>query len=366
MAFSLRSPTAAAAAAALGVVASLAFVDPAAAAPTATERETARGLMAEGRAARARGDLNAAMKAFAGADAVMHVPTTGFELAKAQAAAGLLVEARDTALRAARIEAAPGEPGPFRQARQGAIALETELGARIPSIRVSVKNIPPEGAPLKVEVDDIQTPEELIEQPIRVNPGLHTVVAWAGTVKVQREVEVAEKESRDVSIELPPQEKQDTAKEKPSGTTTLRDEKEATDQPGTADRPAGGSRGSPVLTIAGFSVAGAGALAGLATGIASMSKTSGVKSSGVCQNGGTLCNPSEDGDIRSARTLATASDVSFVLAGAGGVVGVIGLFAVGGSPSPSPQTSAEPTAAATRPSVEPWIGLGALGLRGCF
>src|SRR5690349_18414785 len=65
-------------------------------APSATEKETARGLMADARAKRDRGDARGALESFQAADAIMHVPTTGFEVARTQASLGLLVEARDT------------------------------------------------------------------------------------------------------------------------------------------------------------------------------------------------------------------------------------------------------------------------------
>src|SRR5262249_27770672 len=56
-----------------------------AAEPSAVDRESARAYMAEGRQKRDAGDLKAALRAFQAADAVMHVPTTGFEVAKTEA-----------------------------------------------------------------------------------------------------------------------------------------------------------------------------------------------------------------------------------------------------------------------------------------
>jgi hypothetical protein len=308
--------------------------------------------MAEGRAARARGDLSTAIKAFAGADAIMHVPTTGFELAKVQAAAGLLVEARDTALRASRLPEAPDEPSPFKPARQGAIALETELEGRIPSIRLTVKNAP-DGLPPKVRIDDVEEPAALLDQAIRVNPGHHVVAAEAGAAKGQQEVDLVEQDLKDVTIELPAPEKA-AASPVPAG-----ERAEATE---SAEKQSGGaSRGTAAMMITGFSVAGAGAVTGLMTGVASLLKTSSVKDSGLCQNGGTVCSPSVDGNIGTARTLATLSDVAFVFAGAGAAVGVVGLF-VSGSSSPARRVPAEQS----RLQVEPWIGIGALGMRGVF
>ncbi|HTU62558.1 MAG TPA: hypothetical protein VMF89_29055, partial [Polyangiales bacterium] len=73
------------------------FLQPAAAEPGASERETARALMTEGDKLRAAGDLRAALTRYQAAHAIVHAPTTGLDLARVQAQLGLLVEARSTA-----------------------------------------------------------------------------------------------------------------------------------------------------------------------------------------------------------------------------------------------------------------------------
>src|SRR2546425_4050542 len=107
--------------------------------PTAADRETARALMKQGVAARDSGDLKGALKNFEAADAIMHVPSTGFEVAKTRAALGMLIEARDVALSIARAPAQPGEPSPFAEARNASQKLSDDLEGRIPSIKLSVK-----------------------------------------------------------------------------------------------------------------------------------------------------------------------------------------------------------------------------------
>src|SRR5262249_44553309 len=56
----------------------------AAGAPSAADRETARKLLDDGDAAFEKKDYDGALKAYAAAHAIMHVPTTGIEVAKAQ------------------------------------------------------------------------------------------------------------------------------------------------------------------------------------------------------------------------------------------------------------------------------------------
>src|SRR5260370_20281790 len=124
--FSSKTPTKSVAvwsgAAAL-VVASLELPSPASAEPTTADRATARSLMAEARADRERGDLTHASEAFAAADALMHVSTTGLELARTQAAMGRLVDAADKALRVTRLPDGPNDPVPFRRAHEAASEL---------------------------------------------------------------------------------------------------------------------------------------------------------------------------------------------------------------------------------------------------
>ena len=78
---------------------------------------------------------------------------------------------------------------------------------------------------------------------------------------------------------------------------------------------------SPLLW-AGIAVAGAGLIIGAGTGAASLVQTNDIKAS--CN--GNKC-PASTADARSkATTLANVSNVSFGLAGAGAVVGVVGII----------------------------------------
>jgi hypothetical protein len=334
--------------------------------PSAADKETARGLMAEGRADRDKNDLKAALKAFAGADAIMHVPTTGLELARAQAAVGQLVEARDTALRVMRSPTSAGEPAPFKAARDAASALNDQLEPRIPSLTVNVKNAP-SGVPIALTIDGVDVPSEVIGQPRKLDPGHHVVEAKAGTAYGKQEVDVAEKDSKEVAIELPAQSAATAGGATDTGATDA-----AQQQPEQPAESGGRSGGSKVMIFGGFGLAAVGAIAGTVTGIMSMSKTSSIKNSSACS--GNVCNPSEDGDISSAKTLATISTVSFITAGVGAAVGVIGLFVGGGSsgepsattPSQAPDAPAPEESSRLHVHVAPWIGLGSAGVSGTF
>lgn len=346
--------------AALAAVAVVCLSSSAMADPSAADKETARGLMNQGRAARDKGDLKAAIKAFGAADALMHVPTTGIELAKAQAAAGLLVEARDTALRVTRIAEKPGDPAPFKAARDAASSLNDELGGRIPSLTVDVKNVP-DGKTPEVTIDGANVPAEALGSPRKLDPGHHVVEAKAGTASGKEEVDLAEKDTKSVTVELPAQ---SAAPADATATTG--------DTPPTDATPSETHHGTPWLMWGGFGLAGAGVIAGGVTGFLAMSKANSVKGSSSCQNGGSICNPSEDGDISSAKSMATISTISFVVAGVGAAAGLIGMFVGGGSDAPASDTKpadAPSDAPAAEPAalrVVPWIGLASAGVNGTF
>jgi hypothetical protein len=324
----------------------LALSSVASADPGAADKETARGLMTEGRADRDKGDLKAALKAFAGADAIMHVPTTGLEVAKTQSALGLLVEARDTALRIMRSAPTPNEPPPFKQARDAATALNDEIESRIPSVTVTLKNVP-DGATPSVTIDDAPVPTAVLGQPRKVNPGHHVIVAKAGGADARQEVDVAEKEQKDVAIELPPPSANATG---PGDTTGGTGDATAADQPETR----GKSGFSKTLLIGGFSLAGAGVIAGTVTGILSMSKTNSIKSSPNCQGSGSIvCGPAENSDISTAKSMATVSTVSFIVAGVGAGAAIVDLIF-------------RPKTGGSRVGLVPEIGAGWVGAHGSF
>ncbi len=96
--------------AACGVVAVLLWNGVTFAQPSASDRETARDLMAEGDKKLAAKDVKGAHAAFEEAHRLMNVPTTGIEVARTAETLGMLVEARDTCLLVTKINKTPGEP----------------------------------------------------------------------------------------------------------------------------------------------------------------------------------------------------------------------------------------------------------------
>jgi len=300
--------------------------------PTAADKETARTLMSEARQKRDANDLKAALRAFQAADAIMHVPTTGYEVAKTQSMLGMLVEARDEALTIARSPVKPGEPPPFAEARAQSQKLADELESRIPSIRVVVKN----ADNASVTIDGEALPSVAIGLPRRLDPGSHAVIAKAGGSERRINVQVLEREAKEVPI--------DFGEPAPPQNTAMSSNTNASTSASTSTTAEGAKNRSPWLAvgITGIAVGGVGLAIGAVTGSLSLAQTNDIKA--VCDPSGN-CNPQlKDGSstqsaINGARTLATVSDVALV---AGGVIAAAGLvFIVVAATSKSSTTTAE-------------------------
>jgi hypothetical protein len=288
--------------------------------PSAADKETARRLMAEGREKRAENDHKGALRSFLAADAIMHVPTTGLEVARTEATLGQLLEARDTALRVARTAPEPDEPPPFTRAREEAQKLSDELAKRISAITVQVTGAEP-NAPVSVSVDGAQIPPAAAGAPRTVNPGHHVVVASSGKKEAKAEIDVAEAETKEVPLELK------------APAPVVRPEPHVKTEPSHVGKP---------LMIGGFTAGALGLVVGSVAGIISLSKTSSIK--GSCS--GNVCPVSQVSNIDSAKSAATISNVGFGFAIVGAAVGVLGYFLWRGERASEPPASA---------NLGPWV-----------
>jgi hypothetical protein len=251
--------------------------------------------MAQARELRDRNDLTGALARFKGADAIMGVPTTGFEVARTQADLGMLVEARGTLRRVLATEPKDTDPEPFREARTKAEALDEELGGRIGALHFVVSGAAP-GTLVSISVDGEAVPDAAAELPFRVDPGHHRVIAKAGSRRITREVDAGERDTTDIVLSF--------------ATTS--------DALPTSDHSSGAStRGIPTLAYVGGGVALGGIAVGSITGLMAISKKHAAQSG--CVNG--QCPPSTWGDVDRAHTLATVSTVGFIVGALGIAVG---------------------------------------------
>jgi len=336
------------------VIGSLFVASVAVAGPTAADRETARTLLEQGRTLTEKGDLKEALKRYKAADDIMHVPSTGVRVAKAQAAVGLLVEARDSLASILRMPEKANDPKPFKDARIEAAQLDAALASRVPSLLITVTGMG-EKDELSLNVDGVDVPGAVAGLPRVVNPGHHVVIAKTATATGTGEADVREAEQKRVEITLVSTGVPAPVADQGGGAP------EAPAAPVTVHSPT-------VLTWAGIGLAGAGVIAGAVTGVMSMSKKSTLQTD--CPNG--ICGPTGNSVLSSATTLATVSDITFAAAGAGAVLAAVTLIIGHKKPveppaaPPGAEPPPAPPAPAARLEIEPWFGLGAGGVRGTF
>lgn len=304
------------------------------------DKETARAQMDEGDAKREKQDYKGALAAYEKADAIMHVPTTGLEVARMQAQLGMLLEARETLSRVVRLPAKPNEPAAFVNARKAADQLNDELAKRVPAVQLVISGVDAGQVP-EVTIDNEPLPAAVLNVPRKVNPGTHMVVVKAGSAEKKTEVVVAEKETKTVNIDL---------KDKPA-------EKPEPVKSDTGD----GERQTRILMFGGFGLAIVGIGVGAVTGFMSMSKVDEIKND--CRDD--KCPASRATDIDDAKSLGNISTIAFAAGAVGAAVGVVGLIMMSGSKSESPpagSTAHAQTTLKTRPILSPAF----LGLSGTF
>jgi hypothetical protein len=287
-------------------------------------------------------DYAAALKAYLGADSIMGVPTTGIEAARAHIALGQLVEARDVLLRVSRYPEKAGEPEAFGKARTEAAKLAEQLPERIPSLTVEIHGVSPDTV-VEVRIDGTVVPNATLGLPRKTNPGRHRVSASApGYQFVHTNVKLEEREQRVLKLTLG------------SETSTAEGDNEPAD---SSDAASDGGALWP-LAYTGFAVAGVGVVLGAITGGVSLSKAGDVKDQ--CTND--VCPTSTESDADTSLALGHVSTVSFVVGGAGAVLGVVALaLALTGDGEEPAADDAVPSA-----TLEPQVGLGFVGLRGTF
>ncbi len=309
--------------------------------PSASTVESARNLMDIGYEKLNKEDFKGALDAFRAADAIMRVTSTGLAVGRALTKLNRLLEARNVFLAVARLPQAPNESAPLRRARKDAETLHQKLATQIPSLQLKIKL--PDGADgFVVTIDGSPVPDALIGQPQKMDPGQHVVeLKVAGYKTKRRTVDLAI--AKQVAITL--------AISEAAGDTDL-----------DSGSSAGG--GLSKMSWIGFGIAGAGVIAGSVTGGLALSKASDAKE-GCEDAGGKLRCPIENKEQKKADAdkslmLSHISTTSFAIAGAGAVIGIVGILL------PRAQDDVDSSAKQSRVVVQPVIGLGSIGLRGRF
>jgi hypothetical protein len=205
-----------------------------------------------------------------------------------------------------------------------------DLDRELPSVIVAVEPVPADPAATQVSIDGAAVEGGLTGRPVKLDPGPHRIRVTFSDGKVEElDIVIAHGEQNRkivVSIAVAPDPAPGPREAAPLQTET----------------------GISPLVWIGFGVAAASAIAGGITGGIAIATANRVED--AC--GGFSCDASHEADLDTGEALSHVSTVSFAMAGAGVVVGVVGLFL--------------PTEEPVAVGVTPWLGYGTVGLRGSF
>ena len=318
----------------------------------------ARELFVQAMEERDSGNAKDALAKFKAAHTMAANPVTAIELGRTYAMLGMLVEARATLLPIADLPIQPEETSRAAEARRDAAPLADAIGRRIPMISVKVSG--GRGSTRSITVDGTGVPVERLVPSLPLDPGPHVVIATDSTgARADAKIDLKEGELREVVLVIAePALPGANAVAVPPATLLPR----GTPEPSASQSPEPSARvsGSGPTAIVGLGVGAAGFLTGAALGAVALSKISGIAD--TCSD--VTCAQNAIDELRSARTLAYSSIISFALGGAGLVVGVVALLS-GSNAGPSTATAVK-SRGARGPFVVPWVGPCAAGLRGSF
>jgi hypothetical protein len=315
---------------------------------SASDVEGAREAFKEGKRLKDAGDLKGALEKFKAAHALGRTPVTGIELARTYADLHQPVEGREICLDIARTAVAPQETQKSQDARRDAATLSEELKAKIASLTVHVKGAPP-GTDPTVTIDGAEVPTAALSEARKLNPGAHTVVAHVSTGP-ESKADVTLKEGESQTIEL-------TVKAPPPPPVPTASASSVSTGPTVMPPPPPPEKKRSVLVPIGIGVAATGAVVGTVSGIAAIASKPSDSDCPLTPGGGHNCGTSDaQHKLDSSRTAGNVATVAWVVAGIGAGITITG-FIIGGSDKKSGQDGTK---------VEPYVGLGSLGVHGSF
>ncbi len=279
-------------------------------AETATDRETARLLMDRGDEQLERGDLETALASYRGAHELMHVPTTGIELARCLEKTGRLVEARDAAIEVLRMPAAAEEPHAFKVARAAAQQFASKLVDQIPLLRIEIT--PPQAAQRgSLSIDGNRVPVAAVGLPYSLNPGQHSILLSApGFQAFGQNINLDRSERRSLVVELKPLPPEAPPPRKP---TPKLDVPPLSRLSNTETPPS-----VPWPVWLGIGAGGVGLLVGSVAGAISLDRAKDAKSACAANR----CPPEAKSDRDAALAAANVSNLGFVLGAVGASVSI--------------------------------------------
>jgi hypothetical protein len=304
----------------------------------------ARELFLQATDLRDQGDVRGALDKFKEAHALAVNPITTFELARAYAALGMLVEARDAYASIARLPVQPDETDRATQARHDGAQAADQLRSRIPTLTVKLA-VPADT--LSITLDGEPVAAAVLVAPRAVDPGTHHLVATGATgSRVEQTVTVKEGESREVALELAPAPAD--AREAKGGASSQAAPASVADA--SRQPPDGSGNHFGPFAYAGFGVGVTGFVVGTVLAAATLSKASSIQ----CGSAG--CEQASIDAAHSTRDLGFAAAISYTVGGVGVAIGLADLVLY----------KRGPTTPTTGLALHPWIGAGSAGVNGSF
>lgn len=298
------------------VLAAAMLAAPAAHAQSAADKESARSLMQQGDDAVAAKDLAAALRAYESAHAIMNVPTTGLEVARTQAALGMLLEAQASAESVTRMAKVAGESPAFERARTDAARMVEELTRRVPSLQLEIVG-PADPSRVEVRIDGNIVPPAARSAPVRVNPGKRVVLGTlAGHRDALVEVAVEERDRSTVRLRL------DEAPAAVAPPPVASPAPPAAIDTVTPDAPRSSwsAQRTAALVVGGVGMVGIGV--GVVFGLVAQSKNDDARTPANCPTT-TQCYPQGKALLDDAGSAATVSTIAFAAGGAALAAGVV-------------------------------------------
>lgn len=324
----------------------------------------ARQLGQQAQAAYDKGDFTESEKLWtAAAKLYTQAPTLTLGLARTQAKLGKVVAAQESYNKIVREWGNnPNPPPAFKDAVEAAKTEVVAVSAKVASVTVSVEG--PTNP--QVSIDGSAVPAAALGLKRPVDPGSHKVTATADGYK--------------------PADTTFSVTEGGSATATLKMEKAAgavavapVPGPGAGPGPAPGSPAEPgadvgtgkghsnkTLALVAFGVGGAGLVVGAITGAIALGKAGDLKN--VCDANKT-CPAGSKSDVDSYKSVGTISTIGFIVAGVGGVAGVVLLLTAPKDTAASASTGRYTTVAVKRDngsSLTPYFGGTSAGVTGRF
>src|SRR4051812_40136232 len=328
------------------------------------QRAGARTLATEGAQAFNEGRFKDAVDLFTKAESLVHAPPHLLFLARAHTKLGQFVKAREAYLKIAKEQLAPNAPQAFRDAQAAAEDERKQVEPHIGRLIIKVEGAD-SAKDLSVAVDGQPVSSVLLGVPQPMDPGDHTVTATATGFKgAPASVSLKDAGVGSVIVKM----EVDNSVPPPAATPAATPPGAGAVAPTTpsgappSDSGANGSNGMRIGSYVGFGVGAVGVVLGTVFVLKSSSnrKDADAAASKLEEQCGALCDAESpeaknvanlDDKARSAKTIGI---VGYVVGGLGVATGVT-LFILSSKKD-------EPKSA----FVAPYVGLGALGVRGAF